>query len=213
VRLPPPLLGLSPGDLRSGEQTRFLQRVDAAIEGGLRGVLLRERALEDAAFLSLARALRTRLDAVRGWLGVHDRAHLAGAAGADGLHLGFRSLPPEDVPPALRAGRALGLSTHAGDALDALPPLDYLFHGPVRATPSKQGLLDPIGTAGLARACASTELPIWAIGGLTPGDLPASRAAGARGVAVLRGILGASDPRAAARAYASAVADSLREAR
>ena len=86
---------------------------------------------------------------------------------------------------------------------------DYLFHGPVFATPSKQELLEPIGLAGLARACARTDRPILALGGVRPAHVGELRAAGAHGVAVLSGILGASDPGRATAAYLEALAPRL----
>jgi thiamine-phosphate pyrophosphorylase len=207
MRLPPRLLALTPGTLRGSEAPdALLEAVEAALSSGLRGVLLREPGLDERAFLELARGLRRLLDAVEGgWLGVHDRGHLALLAGADGLHLGFRSLPPGRLPAACRA-LAVGLSAHAADAPARWAGADYLFFGPVRATPSKEGRLAPTGFDGLAAAVERSAAPVWALGGLAPEDAAAASAAGARGVATLSGILGARDPGAAARRYTEALA-------
>lgn len=216
-QLPAALIALTPGDLAPGDaraRAELVQRVRAAAAAGLAAVLLREPELPDGELLGLARELRAALDGERpgAWLGVHDRAHVALAAGAGGVHLGFRSPRPADLGPLLeRAGGglaalAIGLSTHASDDPAEWAPCDYLFHGPVRATPSKRGLLEPTGPEGLARAVARAgERPVWGIGGLEPADVPAVIAAGARGLAVLRGVLGAPDPGAAARAYLEAL--------
>ena len=203
--LPPPLIALSPGDLAVGDELDFLRRLEAAVRGGLRGLLLREAVLDDGPLLALGRAARERLgpDA---WLGLHDRAHLARAAGADALHLGFRSLALGSLPAALTEGLALGLSTHAPDDPAGWAGADYLFHGPVNATPSKQGLLEPVGIAGLRRAVASATAPVWGIGGLRPEDAAAVIGAGAAGVAALSGVLGAGHPERAARAWVEALA-------
>jgi len=204
VRLPPRLLALTPGTLRAGLEPALLAACSAALEGGLRGVLLREPALDERAFLALARALRRLLDgADGGWLGVHDRGHLALLCGADGLHLGFRSLAPAELPPAYRL-LAVGLSAHAGDPASRWAGCDYLFFGPVRPTASKAGVLAPTGFDGLAQAAARAPSPVWALGGMTPEDVPQALASGARGVATLGGILSAADPGAAARRYAEA---------
>jgi thiamine-phosphate pyrophosphorylase len=207
MRLPPRLLALTPGALRGSEpHGALLQAVADALTSGLRGVLLREPGLDERAFLALARELRRLLDGVEGgWLGVHDRGHLALLAGADGLHLGFRSLAPERLPSAYRA-LAVGLSAHAADATARWSGADYLFFGPVRATPSKEGRLAPTGFDGLAAAVERSASPVWALGGLAPEDAAAARAAGASGIATLSGILGARDPGAAARLYAEAAA-------
>ena len=236
MRLPPPLLALSPGDLgsrkartadRSGGVEGFLDRVASAFGAGLRGVLLREPLLADGVLFDLVGRLRRAPFPAAGqerlWVGVHDRPHVALAwirasrtetSAVDGVHLGFRSLSPERVRALFDAegerAPALGLSTHVHDQLEsgdgvALPPaeiVDYLVHGPVRDTPSKRGLLEAIGIEGLARACAKSTRPIWAIGGLRPQDAADVRASGAAGMAVLRGVLGSSDPAAAVRDYA-----------
>ncbi|MCZ6597711.1 MAG: thiamine phosphate synthase, partial [Planctomycetota bacterium] len=162
MKLPPRVVALSPGDLAPELCDTFAAAARAALDAGLRGLLLREAALEDGAFLALARALAALRDEHDAWFGVHDRAHIARLVGADGLHLGFRSLAPADVPAAWRAGLAVGLSTHAHDHVgveegvqgddDAWRDADYLFHGPVLDTPSKRGLLEPVGFGGLAAA-------------------------------------------------------------
>ncbi len=202
MRLPPPVLALSPGGLKAAEAQAWLDRVRHALAAGLRGVLLREPGLDERDFLALARELRALTREVDGWLGVHDRAHAAKLAEADGLHVGFRSLPPSRVP--WRAGLAVGFSAHAGDGEASWKGADYLFFGPVRDTPSKRGLVAPAGFDGLAAAVRGTELPVWGIGGLRPGDVPEVFAAGAAGVCALSGILGAEDPGAAAEAYLTA---------
>jgi len=198
--LPPALLALSPGDLEPGDVRAFRLRVERAVAAGLAGVLLREPALGDAVFVGLARDLRDALDrraGGRGWLGIHDRVHLAAAVGADAVHLGFRSLPPavvrERFAPRWGGRRSIGLSTHAGDDTSVWRAADYLFHGPVRDTPSKRGRVAPVGFDGLARAAAATAVPVWGLGGLEPADAAAVRAAGARGMAVLRGVLARPD--------------------
>jgi thiamine-phosphate pyrophosphorylase len=200
-RLPPTLLALTPGDLDGARAERLPSAVAAARAGGLRGVLLREPRLGDAAVLELAALLRSALGA-DGWLGLHDRPHLAVAAAADAVHLGGRSLPPEQVRPWLAPGVALGLSTHAGDAAPAEGLVDYLLHAPVHPVPGKGAAL---GLEGLARDVPRLGLPLWGLGGILPEHAAAVLAAGARGVAVLRGILGAADPEAATSAYLEAL--------
>jgi thiamine-phosphate pyrophosphorylase len=195
-RLPPPLLALTPGvPLRAGE---LEARVRAAVGAGLCGVLLREPSLADGPFLELAARLRELLG--EGWLGLHDRGHLAAACRADGVHLGFRSLRPVELRGWLPEEVAIGLSTHAGDDPACFESADYLFHGPVFSTP-KPVPLDPVGPEGLASAVRGTTLPVWGLGGITPARVEDVLAVGARGVAVLSGLLGSPDPARAAAAF------------
>jgi thiamine-phosphate pyrophosphorylase len=210
VVLPPRLIALSPGDLgsraASGEDDRgiqlFLDRAKAAIECGLRGIMLRESGLGDRDLLSLAVQLLASLpqrDSL--WLCIHDRVHLARAMDADAVHLGFRSLPALAARHVLGEDVAIGLSTHANDPIDLDPCVDYAFFGPVFSTPSKVGLLDPVGLDGLAARCRGSATPIWALGGITPEGVDAAADAGARGVAVLSGILASKDCAARTRDY------------
>jgi thiamine-phosphate pyrophosphorylase len=189
--------------LRPENEARFLASLRAAIGAGLRGLLLREPGLSDRAYLQLGQSVRQLAPEL--WLGVHDRVHLAGAIGAEGVHLGFRSLPPAAVSEHHDPRLAIGLSTHAGDECAQWAAADYLFHSPVFATPSKPkdapGFLEPLGIEGLAEAVKATSQPIWALGGLGPEHVMSCRRAGAAGVAVLSGILGSADPAAATALY------------
>lgn len=205
MRLPPPLVALTPGSLRPGQERGLLAAVDAALGAGLRGVLVREPGLSDRALAALGAALRQRL--AEGWLALHDRPHVALAVGADAVHLGFRSLPLAAVRAGFGDDLTIGLSTHAHDDPRAWAAASYVFHGPVRPTPSKQGLLEPVGMEGLARACRASPVPVLAIGGLEPEDAPAVLASGAHGLAVLRGVLAARDPARAAARFLAALAD------
>jgi thiamine-phosphate pyrophosphorylase len=198
--LPPALLALTPGEGARG----LTERVARAASGGLRGVVLREGSLEDGEYLALARGLARALapwpDA---WLCLHDRPHLAQAAGAAAVHLGGRSLSPEQVRGWLDARVALGFSSHAGDSPQRLRGADYLLHAPYAAVADKG---PPLGPAGIAAAVRDLGLPLWALGGVTPDEVGAALAAGARGVAVLRGLWSGDDPALAARAYLDAIA-------
>lgn len=214
TRLPPPLLALSPGGLVAGQLANFLRRVDEAVEAGLAGILLREAGLDDRVVLELARELRVRLDrdaSAPGWLGVHDRGHVALAANADAVHVGFRSMRPHELRELLaprRPALAIGLSAHQADDVRTWSDADYLFFGPVRPTASKRDVPDaPAATGfdGLAAAVRVAGRPVWALGGLGPADVEALRGAGAEGVAVLSGVFGAASVSDATRAYLAAL--------
>lgn len=201
-RLPGRVLALTPGDLRDGSTSVLLQRARAAADAGLDSILVREPGLSDRATLELARALRGVLGP-GGWLGIHDRVHLAPAAGADGVHLGFRSLAIREARAISDASTAVGYSAHACDDPSAWLDADYLFFGPVFETPSKRGLLDPVGVEGLARAVRSAATPVWALGGIDPARAPDVASSGCRGLAVRAAILGDTDPRAAVLQFLS----------
>jgi thiamine-phosphate pyrophosphorylase len=205
--LPPALLALTPGTLRGpGDARALLRAAGEAFEAGLRGVLLREPALSDRDALELARALLAMAQRFPGaWIGVHDRVHVALAAGAHGAHLGFRSLPPSEARRSAGGALAIGYSAHAGDAPEARAGADYLLLGPVLDTPSKRGRKEPLGFAGLADEVRRAEQPAWAIGGLQPEHAADVLASGARGLAALSGLLAAPAPGERAALYVAAL--------
>lgn len=206
---PPAILALTPGTLTAGAMAPFdeLERaVGRAVAGGLTGVLVREPGLPDRPFTELVRRVAAGLAEAPegGWLGVHDRPHLATALAASGVHLGWRSLPPERVRALLGPDVAIGASTHAGDPAPDPDATTYAFLGPVRATPSKEGLLEPLGFEAFAAAARASRVPLWAIGGLGPENAGLARASGAAGLAVRAGILASADPAERARRYRAA---------
>jgi len=200
----PRLIALSPGDLVPARAASLHGALARACAAGLPGFLLREPRLSDREYLALAHGLRERHPAL--WFAVHDRAHLSRALAADAVHLSFRSLRVEELRAWLGPGPALGLSTHAGDDPHAWRGADYVFHGPLRATPDKPHAQAPVGMDGLARAARAAPCPLYALGGVRAEDAGELVARGAHGVAVLSRLLGAVDPAAATRAYLTQLA-------
>jgi thiamine-phosphate pyrophosphorylase len=218
VRLPPGLLAITPGTLDARGARGFAGSIERAASAGLSGVLVREPGLSDRDTLALARRLREVLDRASShtapaWLALHDRLHLAAACGADGVHLGYRSLPVAEARAILPRGLSLGFSAHAHDDPAAWDAADYLFFGPVLDTPSKEGLVEPTGFEGLTQAVERAgQKPVLALGGLQPKHAARVRETGAAGLAVLRGVLGAEDPAGATRDYLAAWSPQEREA-
>jgi len=215
MRTPRRLLALTPGTAtRSSDLPALVRAIGRAFEGGLPAVLLREPGLPDRDLFELARTvvdLSRRPGAEAPWVGVHDSVHVALAAGADGVHLGFRSLPVEVAKPLVQGRCAVGLSAHEADDRERWSLADYLFFGPVRPTPSKEGLLEPTGFDGLARATSVCEAPVFALGGMRPEDATPVLRAGGAGLAVLSRLLAEEDPRAATRTFLAAL-DAAEEA-
>jgi thiamine-phosphate pyrophosphorylase len=133
---------------------------------------------------------------------VNDRADIAAAAGAHGVHLGQEDGDPSRARALLGPGAIIGQS--AGDLaeLARVDPglVDYVGIGPFASTATKGDAGAPLGAAGFARLRAATPLPAVAIGGMGPANAAQAIAAGADGVAVVSAICAAEDPEAAARA-------------
>jgi len=176
------------------------------IDGGVDVVQLRDKHLEARPLLARARVAA----AVCADLGVpfvlNDRPDLALEAGADGVHVGQDDAPPALARRILGPSALVGLSTHAAAELDgaAREPADYLSAGPVQATPTKPGR-PGTGLDYLAYAAARATVPWFVTGGVTPATVPAMVGVGARRFVVVRWLTEAADPRAAARAVATAI--------
>jgi thiamine-phosphate pyrophosphorylase len=157
-------------------------------------VSLREKDLGGRALLALALELAAITRAARARLFVNGRVDIALAAGADGVHLPGDGLAPADVR-AIAPALAIAVSAHTKKDIDVAVEarVDFAVFGPVFDTPSKRGILKPVGLLAL-REAARSGLPVLALGGLTPRDAGACARAGAAGIACIRAILGASDP-------------------
>ena len=160
-------------------------------------VQLRSKHATDRQRLAWAAAIR----AVTRRFGVvfvmNDRFDLALAAGADGVHLGQQDLPPGAIPGPLRAGLRVGRSTHTLEQVRQAREegVDYVAFGPVFGTTSKQSELDPRGVDRTAEAVRLAHpLPLVAIGGIDASHVPALRAAGVAGIAVISAVSRAADP-------------------
>ena len=157
-------------------------------------VCVRDKDLPTAELTSLAKSVRALTKKFRAELFVNGRVDVALAAQADGVHLPTDGIAAEDVRAISRTAR-IAASTHTLDEvlLAARERLDFVVHGPVFATPSKQGVLTPRGLEGLRDVCGR-GVPVLALGGIFPDHARLCREAGAAGVAVIRAVLASSDP-------------------
>ncbi len=176
-------------------------RVEAAIRGGVDVVQLREKRIAKEELLALAEELR-RICARGGALfTVNDDVELARLAGADGVHLGQEdeaiAKAREVLGPKAVVGISVGSVAEAREAVRR--GADYLGVGTVFATPTKPDaeVAGLTFVEGMARE--RPPVPWFAIGGVTAETAPRVAAAGAKGFAVVRAILNAEDPEAAAR--------------
>lgn len=128
---------------------------------------------------------------------VNDYWREAIEAGADYVHLGQEDLAAADLAAIKAAGVRLGISTHSEEeltvALAAAP--DYVALGPIYATKLKAMKWAPQGLARIGCWKARIgNLPLVAIGGMTPERAPGVMAAGAQSVAVITDFMAAPDP-------------------
>lgn len=174
----------------------------ACVRGGAQCVQLREKSLPDGELLRRARELRDRTRERGVLLAINDRPDIARLVGADIVHVGQDDLSVADVRRIAGGHILVGKSTHTVAQFRAAlaEDPDYLAVGPMYDSPTKPQPL-VAGAATLQAVRPLTDLPLVAIGGLTPANLEPVVLAGADVLAVCGGVIGADDPEGAARQY------------
>ena len=184
-----PSAGESSPPLRARLLRDSIRRVAAA---GVDWIQVREKDLGAGALVELVRFAVAETRSASTKVLVNDRLDVALAAGAAGVHLGENSLSVETVTgwrhSAGRSDFRIGVSCHSLDSARAAERsgADYIFFGPVFATPSKGRFGPPQGIERLREVCAAVEIPVLAIGGVGAENARACIEAGAAGIAAIR---------------------------
>jgi thiamine-phosphate pyrophosphorylase len=167
---------------------RLLGAIAAAARAGVDLIQVREADLETGALTDLVRRAVASVRDTRARVLVNDRADVAIAAGAHGVHLRGDSFPAprvRDIAPAMLVGRSVHGAEDAS-AVEALGGCRYLIAGTVFPTPSKPSGHVLLGVEGLRRVCGAVRLPVLAVGGIDVDRASAVARAGAAGVAAIR---------------------------
>ncbi len=164
------------------------------LEGGVEILQLRAKDYEPEQILELALPLVSICKSFGVPLIINDHPEVVVKSGADGLHVGQDDIHVEKARELIGPGKIVGLSTHsplqAKAALDEKP--DYIGFGPLFSTPTKPDYVS-IGTARIKEAHDLVNLPIFCIGGIKLENLPEVLSAGAMRVAIVSGILKATN--------------------
>ena len=126
---------------------------------------------------------------------VNDRADIARAVEADGVHVGQQDLPVELARGIVGPDPWVGYSTHVLEQVREADrsSANYIAFGPVFPTVSKQNPDPVVGLEGLRQARQATRKPLVAIGGITLANVQSVMEAGADSVAIIRDLVGAED--------------------
>ncbi len=160
--------------------------VTAAVDAGVSMIQIREKRLTAKQLFELVS------DAVKITAGritrllVNDRADIAFASGADGVHLATTSLPVADVRRVFGQKFVIAVSTHSGPEMMAARDngADVVVFGPVFSTTGKP---EPVGVGELRSVCSEAgDFPVIALGGVSMDNYRSAIKAGAAGVAAIR---------------------------
>jgi thiamine-phosphate pyrophosphorylase len=166
--------------------------VHALAKGGVRHMQVRAKAFDTAQRIAALRKIAPICErfAVPLWVNDDVQAALAPIEGIAGVHLGqgdWETLDRTGVDELARVGRGFGLSTHNLAQVEAAKQLrpDYIGFGPVFRTTSKINPEPTTGVEELRAACEGAQMPVVAIGGITPSQFVEVACSGAQYVAMI----------------------------
>ena len=183
---------------------RLFQVAEAALQGGLTLLQYRDKNADDTTRIANGRQLKQLCQRYGALFIMNDRADLALAVDADGVHLGQQDVPIAFARQLLGSQRIIGRSTTNPEEMSrALSEgADYIGVGPVYSTPTKPGKT-AAGLDYVRYAAAHAPVPWFAIGGIDANNLREVLQAGARRVAIVRAIMEAENPTQAAQGIVS----------
>lgn len=191
----------------------FAQYLRSLCEAGLRCVQIRDKKREAHDLLQYASAAVALLQQYDGHVVVNDRADIALASGAAGVHIGQEDLPIAAVRKIAGQRLAIGVSTHSIEqARRAVQDgADYIGCGP--SFPSQTKSFDQFaGVEYLRQVALEISIPSWAIGGIEAANLKQVLDSGIQAVALSGAIHRASDPAAAMQLMYKALSEHARPA-
>ncbi len=192
----------------------LLDEIQAALEGGIKAVQLREKDLSPREIYPLAVQLREMTQLFGAKLFINDRIDIALAIKADGVHLRGNSVPIPVARALIGEERWIGVSTHnlyevkQAEAQGA----DFVTFGPIYWTPSKAGMGDPLGPQAIAKVKKETRIPLFSLGGVKKHHLEEVMKMGSDGIAVISALLGSDDVKNNTLAFQNAIQSLLKNA-
>lgn len=183
----------------TGKQTLY-EQVEEALKGGVTCVQLREKELDETAFLQEAKELCALCRRYGVPFLVNDNVEIAIACGADGIHVGQEDLAAGEVRRRVGENMILGVSVHTvEEACQAVRDgADYLGLGAVFPTSTKTDV-EQMSNETLRAICDAVDVPIVAIGGINRGNILRLAGSGVDGVALVSAVFSAEDIEGACR--------------
>lgn len=170
------------------------EQVEDALKGGVTMVQLREKELDEEAFLEEAVELKALCHRYGVPLLINDNVDIAIKCGADGVHVGQDDMEAGAVRGLLGTGMIVGVTAKTIEQAQRAQAAgaDYIGSGAVFGTSTKLNA-KPMTKETLDTICRSVTIPVVAIGGINLGNIEKLQGAAISGVAVVSGIFAAED--------------------
>ncbi len=176
-----------------GKQT-LMEQVESALKGGATCIQLREKQLDDSAFLAEAMAMKKLCQGYDVPFIINDNVDIAVKCQADGVHLGPGDLPPQKVRALVGENMMIGVSARTLErAIQAEKAgADYLGVGAVFTTTTKPDA-QSISHDTVKEICQAVSIPVVAIGGISRQNILELSGTGVAGVALVSTVFAAED--------------------
>lgn len=168
---------------------RFLEIVRAAVKARISVVQIREKKLSARNVFELTKRAAEITQQSQTLLLVNDRADVALAANANGVHLAANSLPAKIIRQNFPENFIVGVSAHSLAEVESakIAGADFATFSPIFATPSKAKYGTPQGSEKLKEVCSTVkDFPVLALGGINETNFQTVLQAGASGFAAIR---------------------------
>lgn len=179
----------------TGEKTLY-QQVEEAVSGGATMIQIREKDMEEEAFLQEACQIRELTRTYGIPLIINDNIKVAIACGADGVHVGQEDMEVSEARRILGPDKIIGVTAKTVEQAKRAEEhgADYLGSGAVFGSATKKNAVF-MSKETLDAICQSVSIPVVAIGGIHRGNVSELKGTGIAGIAVVSGIFGAQDIR------------------
>lgn len=161
------------------------------LKAGVTAIQLREKDLGDSEYFHLAEPIAELCQTYSARLFVNSRVKVALELGVSGLHLPASTPSIERIKAETGKSLLIGCSTHSlGEAQTRQQDgTDFVTFSPIFPTASKPEYGPAVGLNQLDAVASAIEIPVFALGGISPDRVPECIEAGARGVAVMSGVM------------------------
>ena len=183
------------------------------LAAGARMLCWRDKYLSAKDFFDVGEGIATLCASFAADLIVHDRADVCLALAARGVHRPGDGLPLDAIRDCVGRDAWVGQRAHSVDEIRAMRGASFVTLSPIFETASKPGYGPALDIGALVSICQiRRDLPVFALGGVTPERVAACLEAGAQGVAVMGGICRDPDPFEATLRYLEAIEQAMARA-
>lgn len=186
-------------DSSNYDETEFLERIEAALSGGVSIIQLREKNRTTREYIELGDKVHKITQKYKVPLIIDDRLDVAMAIDAEGVHLGQSDMQISTARKIWGEDKIIGATTKTVEqAVEAYEQgADYLGVGAIFPTTTKV-ITILTSTEMLDKICGSVPIPVNAIGGLNKDNIDVLKGIDIAGICVVSAIMKAENPKAAA---------------